>query len=168
MVPGSPFCLHTAEVTGSIPVAPTAGIPCGHWVSLGQSPSLVAVPVAPRPRRGHIRIVPGWVEGVGGVAVETFVEVPVDVEDGFDAGVSEPGGDDGGVGALGDQQCDVAVAKVAASIGGRPERMALRIEEASAGWGKEPPGSSQPHPSRPQSRRRRSWRWCRRGRGARG
>jgi len=50
---------------------------------------LITVSVVSRPHRVHIRWVPGWVEGVGGVAVEAFVEVAVDVEDGLDAGVSE-------------------------------------------------------------------------------
>jgi hypothetical protein len=56
-----------------------------------------------------MRWVPGRVEGVGGVSVEAFGEVAVDVEDGFDAGVPEAGGDDGRVGALGDEEGDVAV-----------------------------------------------------------
>ena len=79
---------------------------------LGQPPSLITVSVAPRPQCVHIRSVPGWVEGVYGVAVEAFVEVAVDVGDGLDAGVSEAGGDDGGVGALGDEEGHVAVAEV--------------------------------------------------------
>jgi len=57
--------------------------------SLGEPPSLLAVLVASRPQCVHIRIVPGRVEGVCGVAVEAFVEVAVDVEDGFDAGMSK-------------------------------------------------------------------------------
>ena len=102
---------------------------------LGQPPSLVAVSVAPRPHCVHIKWVPGWVEGVGGVAVEAFVEVAVDVEDGLDAGVSESGGDDGGVGALGDEEGDVAVAEVVephgladrVCDGGEPEAAAERV-----------------------------------------
>ena len=74
---------------------------------LGQPPSFVPVSCASRPHCVHIRSVPGWVEGVGGVAVEAFVEVAVDVEDGLDAGVSESGGDDGEVGTLGDEEGDV-------------------------------------------------------------
>ena len=38
---------------------------------LGQSPSLIPAPCAPRPQCVHIRSVPGWVEGVYGVAVGT-------------------------------------------------------------------------------------------------
>ncbi|MEN8235589.1 MAG: hypothetical protein ABFR89_11795, partial [Actinomycetota bacterium] len=57
---------------------------------LGQSPSLFAVSVASRPHCVHIRSLPGSFQRVGGVAVEAFVEVAVDVEDGLDAGVSEP------------------------------------------------------------------------------
>jgi hypothetical protein len=60
-------------------------------------------------------------EGVGGVTVEAFVEVSVDVEAGLDAAVSESRGDDGGEGALGDEEGDVAVAEVA-----EPHRLADR------------------------------------------
>jgi hypothetical protein len=42
----------------------------------------------------HIRIVPGWLEGVGGVTGEAFGQVAADVEDGLDRDVSEPGCDD--------------------------------------------------------------------------
>jgi len=91
----------------------------------------------------HIRWVPGWVEGVGGVAVEAFVEVSVDVEDGLDAGVSESGGDDGGVGALGDEEGDVAVAEVVephgladrVCNGGEPEAAAERVAADGSAFG---------------------------------
>jgi len=63
---------------------------------LGQPPSLITVSVAPRPQCVHIRWVPGRVQRVGCIAVEAFVEVAVDVEDGLDAGVSEPRGDHAG------------------------------------------------------------------------
>ena len=69
-----------------------------------------------------MRWVPGRVEGVGGVSVEAFVEVAVDVEDGFDAGVAEAGSDDGGVGAFGDEEGDVAVTQVV-----EPHRLADRV-----------------------------------------
>jgi hypothetical protein len=73
-----------------------------------------------------MRWVPGRVEGVGGVAVEAFVEVAVDVEDGLDAGVSEAGGDDGRVRALGDEEGDVAVTEVM-----EPHRLTDRVVD---GW----------------------------------
>jgi hypothetical protein len=73
---------------------------------------LVAVSVSPRPRCVHIRRLPGRFEGVCGVATEAFVEVPVDIEDGLDARVSDAGGDDGGVGAFGDEEGNVAAAEV--------------------------------------------------------
>ena len=56
------------------------------------------VPVL-RPHRVHIRTFPWWCQGVRGASVEAFVEVAVDVEDRADAGVFEPGGDDGAAGA---------------------------------------------------------------------
>jgi len=62
-------------------------------------------------------IFPGWGQGFGGASVEAFVEVAVDVEDGPYAGVPEPGGDDCGVGALGDEEGDVAVAEVVEAHG---------------------------------------------------
>jgi len=99
---------------------------------LGQPPSLVAVSVAPRPQCDHIRSVPGRLERVGGVAVESFVEMSVDVEDRLDARVPEPRCDDSGVGAFGDEERDVAVSEVV-----EPHRLADR-----AGHGGEPdPGS---------------------------
>ena len=52
---------------------------------------------APRPHCVHISWVPGWVEGVCGVAVEVFAEVAVDVQDGLDTGVARAGGYDGWV-----------------------------------------------------------------------
>jgi len=79
---------------------------------LGQPPSLITVSVAPRPQCVHIRWVPGRVQRVGCIAVEAFVEVAVDVEDGLDAGVSEPRGDHGRVGAFGDEEGNVAAAEV--------------------------------------------------------
>jgi len=63
-------------------------------VALGPPPSSIAVSVAPRPQCVHIRWVPGRLQGVRGVAVEAFAEVPVDVEDRLDTGMSKPGGDD--------------------------------------------------------------------------
>ena len=93
---------------------------------LGQSPSLIPVLGSSRQHCVHMRWVPGRVEGVGGVSVEAFVEVAVDVEDGFDAGVPEAGGDDGGVGTLGDEEGDVAVTEVM-----EPHRLTDRVVD---GW----------------------------------
>jgi len=42
-----------------------------------------------RPHCVHGRTAPERLQGVGGVAVEDFVEVAVDVEDGLDADVPE-------------------------------------------------------------------------------
>lgn len=52
------------------------------------------------PQSVHIRGVPGGVEGVGGIAVQSLVQVAVDVENGLDACVTEPRGDDGRVHSL--------------------------------------------------------------------
>ena len=79
---------------------------------LGQPPSLIPVLRTPRPQCDHIRRVPGRVEGVCGAAIEAFVEVPVDVENGLDAGVSKSRRDDGWVGAFSDEERDVAVAEI--------------------------------------------------------
>ena len=87
---------------------------------------MVTASVAPRPHCVHIRFVPGRVEGVGGGAVEAFVEMPVDVEDRLDARVPEPRGDDGWVGALGDEKRDVAVAEIVES-----HRLADRVVDGA-------------------------------------
>ena len=59
----------------------------------------------------------GELEGVGGISIEAFGQVAIDVEDGLDASVTEPGRDDRRVSALLDEQGDVAVAKVVESHG---------------------------------------------------
>ncbi len=67
----------------------------------------------------------------------------VDVEDGLDAGVSESGGDDGGVGTLGDEEGDVAVAEVVephgladrVCDGGEPEAAAERVAADGSAFG---------------------------------
>jgi hypothetical protein len=67
-----------------------------------QSPRrlLFSLSCPPRVRMGSA---PGWRKSVGGVPIEAFGEVAVDVEDGLDRDVSEAGCDDGGVGALVDE-----------------------------------------------------------------
>ena len=136
-------CLHTAEVTGSIPVAPTRRIPRSAGVFLCQASFCVSPFWVPRAHRVHIRFAPGRLEGVGGVPVEAFGEVAVDVEDGLDAGMSEAGRDDRRVCALLDEEGDVAVAKVMESHrradrvgdGGEPESAAVSVAaDGSSFW----------------------------------
>ena len=82
-------CLDTAEVTGSIPVAPTLETLAlqGFQLFLGEVDDLVLL--RSRQKVGS-RCVGGRVEGIRDVAVEAFEEVSVDVEDGPHRCVAEP------------------------------------------------------------------------------
>ena len=84
-----PSCLDTAEVTGSIPVAPTQRIPCKCGDLLRQAPFWVLLSGVSCAHFEHIRLAPRWVEGVGGVSVETLRRLSKDFEDCLDAGVSK-------------------------------------------------------------------------------
>jgi len=110
---------------------------------LGQPPSVVPVPCVSRPQYVHIGWAPGRPGGVGGVAVDAFAGVSVDVEDGLDAGVSKSGGDDDWVGTLGDEEGDVAVAQVRephgsadrVCDGGEPEAATERVAADGSAFG---------------------------------